>query len=466
VRTARLPDRPGVDALAVDLGTQLQARYERDLSGPQARVLRGAIGIGEPAPGLPDAGVVAAMTAPRLDLDAWRALGVQDEAGGGAALSDAVPTRGVLRAGELVLAGRRVAGVTLQLQRRAEAGDTVWSGQLSAAQAEGHIELRLPNDPRTAGRISARLGRLEVPQPDGSAVDKLFEDAPETVPALDLVIDDFHWGSKALGRVEVEAVNRAAAGQPGGREWQLDRLQVSAPDAKLSGSGRWAPGRRMDLDFTLDLTDSGRFAERMGAGSGLAGGKGTIAGSLSWAGSPLTPDTASLDGRFRIDLAEGRFLNAEPGAARLLGVLSLQALPRRLLLDFRDVFQEGFAFDSVKGDVQVKQGVASTDDLRLLGLQAAVLIEGQADLRAETQDLHVVVVPEINAGAASLAYAAINPAIGLGTFLAQLLLREPMKAAGTREFAVTGSWTDPKVERVARVASAQAAASAADNRRR
>jgi uncharacterized protein YhdP len=84
------------------------------------------------------------------------------------------------------------------------------------------------------------------------------------------------------------------------------------------------------------------------------------------------------------------------------------------------------------------------------GVQAAVLMEGSADIARETQDLRVVVVPEINAGTAALAYAVINPAIGLGAFLAQAVLKKPLTAAGTREFRVTGPWADPKVERVER----------------
>jgi uncharacterized protein YhdP len=160
-------------------------------------------------------------------------------------------------------------------------------------------------------------------------------------------------------------------------------------------------------------------------------------------------------------LDAGQFLKAEPGAGRLLGVLSLQALPRRLVLDFRDVFQEGFAFDNITGDLQVAQGVARTNNLRMRGVQAAVLMEGQADVLHETQDLRVIVVPEINAGTASLAYAVINPALGLGTFLGQLLLRGPLAEAGTREFHVTGSWADPRVTQVARRSSEAAAAPAA-----
>jgi uncharacterized protein YhdP len=59
-------------------------------------------------------------------------------------------------------------------------------------------------------------------------------------------------------------------------------------------------------------------------------------------------------------------------------------------------------------------------------------------------------VPEINAGTASLAYAVINPAIGLGSFVAQLFLRKPLMAASTREFTVQGGWAEPKIERVER----------------
>jgi uncharacterized protein YhdP len=161
-----------------------------------------------------------------------------------------------------------------------------------------------------------------------------------------------------------------------------------------------------------------------------------------------------MNGAMGVNVESGQFLKADPGLAKLLGVLSLQALPRRLTLDFRDVFQQGFAFDQLAGDVALSRGVARTNNLRIRGVQAAVLIEGEADLQHETQDLHMVIVPEINAGTASLAYAAINPAVGLGTFLAQLFLRKPLMQAGTRELQVTGPWADPQVQTLERRADA------------
>jgi uncharacterized protein YhdP len=167
-------------------------------------------------------------------------------------------------------------------------------------------------------------------------------------------------------------------------------------------------------------------------------------------------DMASLGGSFNVGMEGGQFLKAEPGLAKLLGVLSLQSLPRRLALDFRDVFSEGFAFDFIRGDVTIAQGVAATNNLQMKGVNAAVLMEGRADIARETQDLKVVVVPEINAGTASLVASVINPAIGMGTFLAQMVLRQPLIRAATQEFHVDGTWADPRVTRVPRGFSAGA----------
>ncbi|MFY7940336.1 MAG: YhdP family protein, partial [Burkholderiaceae bacterium] len=285
-----------------------------------------------------------------------------------------------------------------------------------------------------------------------------------TVPALDVVVDDFELRGKKLGRLEVEAVNAASAVR-GGFDWKLQRLDLTTPEARLSATGQWSAvnqvqsgsnnavppsARQTELDFTLTVSDAGALLERLGQPQAVRGGKGELVGQLRWSDSPLNPDPLSMSGQMKVDIGAGQFLRQGPGAARLLGVLSLQALPRRLLLDFRDVFQEGFVFDSVTGDVDMRQGVAFTNNLRMRGVQAVVLMEGQASLQNETQDLRVFVVPEINAGTASLAYAVINPALGLGTFLAQMFLRKPLAEANTREFRVTGPWADPKVERVQR----------------
>jgi uncharacterized protein YhdP len=199
------------------------------------------------------------------------------------------------------------------------------------------------------------------------------------------------------------------------------------------------------LNFKLDVSDGGALLARLGMKDVVRQSSGKLEGQVSWMGSPLKINYPSLSGAFTVNVASGQFLKADPGIAKLFGVLSLQALPRRLMLDFRDVFSDGFAFDFLRGDVRVEQGIAHTNNLQMKGVNAAVLMEGQADIAHETQDLKVVVVPEINTGTASLIATVINPAVGLGSFLAQMFLRRPLIESNTKQLHVTGSWSDPQV---------------------
>jgi uncharacterized protein YhdP len=219
--------------------------------------------------------------------------------------------------------------------------------------------------------------------------------------------------------------------------------------------------RRTAMKFKLEITDAGELLARLGMKDIVRRGRGTMEGNVAWIGSPLALDYPTLTGGFGVNVEAGQFLKADPGLAKLLGVLSLQSLPRRLALDFRDVFSEGFAFDFVRGDLTIDSGMAATNNLQMKGVNAAVLMEGKADIARETQDLKVVVVPEINAGTASLVATVINPALGLGTFLAQMFLRQPLIKAATQEFHVDGTWADPRVTRVGKSGAVPAQAAEA-----
>ncbi|MBY0467481.1 MAG: TIGR02099 family protein, partial [Burkholderiaceae bacterium] len=479
--TATTAPGPARDVLRLDLGNLLQAQYVRDVSTGNPRVLRGGIGVMEPAQ-LPASGVAATLNLTSVNLGDWQRLGdglvaLPGTAAGGETGTAApgstgyLPTSIGLRAQEVQIGSRRLNQVVAKVAMEGP----LWRVNLESEQASGTIEYRPPraapaatavngdgSAAGAAGRIYARLTRLSLPKEDASDVDTLLDQPPQSVPALDIVVDDLVLRGKRLGRMELDAVNRAGA-----REWRLTRLALTTPEARLTASGNWAavPGgagspagasaapatvRRVTLNFNLELGNGGALIERLGFGKLVKGGKGGLSGQIAWDGSPLSMDYPSLTGQINLSVAAGQFLKADPGVGRLLGVLSLQALPRRFVLDFRDVFQQGFAFDDISGDLQIAKGVAQTNNLRMRGVQAAVLMEGKADIEQETQDLRVIVVPEIDAGTASLAYAAINPAIGLGAFLAQTLFSKPLIAASTREFRITGSWAEPKVDKVER----------------
>lgn len=472
IRESLLPGSDGVvrlrDQLSLDVGRLVSVVYQRDLSGAYPRVVRGSIGVGlasdESVP-LPDAGVAANVNLSTLDVDAWgrvlsQAAGVSLNSLQTEAPNEAMgylPSSLAVRARELTAGGRQLHQVVVGGSR----DGLLWRANLDAQQLNGYLEYRQSSD-LGPGRVYARLARLTMAPQAVGEVEALLHEQPTSIPALDIVVDNFELRGKRLGRVEVEAVNRGgdASGREGAvREWRLNKFNMTTPEAVLTASGNWAslqaqsgtPGRRRTvMNFKLDISDAGALLTRLGMKDVVRKGHGRMAGQVAWVGSPVTLDYPSMTGDFTVNVEDGQFLKADPGLAKLLGVLSLQSLPRRLTLDFRDVFSEGFAFDFFRGDVDIALGIASTNNLQMKGVNAAVLMEGRADLARETQNLRVVVVPELNAGTASLIASVINPAVGLGTFLAQVFLRRPLIEAATQEFTIDGSWTDPRVTKVER----------------
>ncbi len=490
LRESMGPGQKLQDQLNLAVGNIASVTYIRDISGPEPRVVRGGIGVGLEAGEsvhVLDNGVGANINLANVDLDAWeRVLSASTAPAAPTAATGSpgsrssvsseamtyLPTRMAIRAQELLIEGRKLHRVVLGGSR----DGLNWRGNIDAEELNGYVEFRQPGGggAGAAGRVFARLSRLSLGQSTAIDVESILDQQPANIPALDIVVDDLELRGRKLGRIEIDAVNRGAlavAREGGAREWRLNKFNVTLPEAVLTASGNWVavnaqapaaavPGqrpqapvterRRTVMNFKLDIADSGELLKRFGMKDVIRRGKGKMEGQVSWLGSPLTLDYPTMSGQFNINIESGQFLKADPGIAKLLGVLSLQSLPRRLTLDFRDVFSEGFAFDFVRGDVNINQGLAATNNLQMKGVNAAVLMEGSADIARETQDLKVVVVPEINAGTASLIATAINPAIGLGTFLAQYFLRRPLMQAATQEFHIDGSWANPKITKVER----------------
>ena len=453
------------DQIKVTLGRLVSVTYVRDLSGPRVRVVRGGIAVGQSvvdAVPMRDNAVSLNLQLPSLDLDAWNtaltqltgvsplkrkqatAAVIGSEATGEGA-QEYMPTFAALLADQIKVSDRVIHKVVVGGTRQ---GD-LWRLNIGADELNGSAEVRPPNG-NVPAQLYVRLAYLNIPPSSVPDVERLLTEQPSSIPTLDIVVNELTLRGKKLGRLEIDAVNRVGANAV--REWRLNKFNVTLPEATLTANGNWATEgprvRRTQFNFVLAIRDSGELLTRLGTPGAIRHGEGRLEGQVSWQGSPITLDYASMSGKMNLAIEKGQFLKTEPGAARLLGVLNLQALPRRLTLDFSDLFSDGFAFDFVRGDVRIEQGVASTNNLQMKGVVAGALIEGHADLVRETQQLKVVVVPEINAGTASLYVATINPLIGLTSYLAQMVLSKPLVRAGTNEFHVDGTWADPRVTKV------------------
>jgi uncharacterized protein YhdP len=127
--------------------------------------------------------------------------------------------------------------------------------------------------------------------------------------------------------------------------------------------------------------------------------------------------------------------------------MSLQALPRRITLDFSDVFSKGFRFDRINAAARVDEGALKLREFRMRGSAADVEMTGDVDLVRETQDLRVRVLPSLGDSAA-LGIGIVNPVAGVAAAIAQRILKNPLGQIFAFDYNVSGGWTDPKVDKI------------------
>ena len=292
------------DQLTVELGRMASIAYVRDLSGPEPRVLRGSVAVGltppESAP-LPAEGVLANVNLSVLDLDAWN--DVLSKLTGTSQATPAslayLPNSLAVRTQELTFGGRKLHNVVAGGSHDGR----VWKTNLAATELNGYLEYRESSD-AGPGRLYARLARLTIAPGTAREVEALLDEQPASMPALDIVVEDFELRGKRLGRVEVEAINRGAdvaARDGGAREWRLNKFNLITPDSVLTATGNWAAvgtstvrgapeRRRTVMNFKLDIADSGELLTRFGMKGVVRKGHGKVEGQVAWMGSPITLD--------------------------------------------------------------------------------------------------------------------------------------------------------------------------------
>ncbi len=424
-----------LDRLNIRLGGEASANIW--LKGSD--LVRGSVRVGDGNGPVPARGLTVYVANRRIDMAPWLAL-----FGGGSNSTDsggqAFPVTLALRTDELLAFGRQLNAVRISMSPR----DGGWSGRLDAREAAGAFAF----DGR-GEKVQVRLSQLTLPLPH-SKVDPAQNAtadnrALERLPGLDVQVERLNWHDRDVGRLGINAERQ------GKDIWRLDRLNLSSPDGQLQLSGvqrRDGEALNSRLDVQMDSGNLGRFLARVGAPEMVRGGKGKLNGQLRWHGALVDPDSASLSGKLDIDAENVLFTKLDPGVGRLIGLTTLQSIGRRVRFDFRDIFGEGYAFDSVRGSIGIDQGIAEISELKARSPAATITFAGTANLRQDSQLIRVRVEPHLSEGVAIAAGAAmLNPVIGVGALAAQKLLQDPLGKLFSVDYLVTGSLTDPQVSK-------------------
>jgi len=433
--SVELLERPaGQGELTVNVDKVASAQLLLDGSVPGG-VSRGAVSLGGPAALPAEDGLWIRGSLDFVDVDAW-----QDLLAGGSGESQLDLAGVALQVGILDVNRRRFHDLKVEATRE----DAGWQATLAGPDVAGQVSWASEGD----GKLSARLSKFVLPPVTTEIQPRKPDGKPEQrLPSVDLVAESFTYEGKNLGRLMVLA-------QPQSSNWQLQRLEITNPESKFAMSGNWAIGEtsRTDVTVKLNVSDVGKFLTRLGWPDRMKGGTATLEGPINWNGNPTRFDIPSLSGQLKLEVKDGRFQQIKPGAGRLLAILSLQELPRRVSLDFSDVFSSGFTFDRISANVNISSGVADTQNFKMEGSAARVAMRGQVDLAHETQNLMVRVTPSLSGGIA-IAGAIVNPAIGIAALIAQKALKDPFSAMASYEYSITGNWADPVIARVSKAPS-------------
>ncbi|WP_456372907.1 YhdP family protein, partial [Thiolapillus sp.] len=247
-----------------------------------------------------------------------------------------------------------------------------------------------------------------------------------------------------IGRLELHT-------QQEGDHQLMDRLELHGKLLDLSSQGSWetaAHGSTTWIKGTLTTDDMGKLLKKALHKEFLSGSRTYLSYDLSWPGAPFQLDTQRLQGEAQLDMARGRFLNFKPGLARILGLINFQSLGRRLKLDFKDVYKEGLAFDTILGNFQLDAGYLYTNNLEVSGPSATLLIAGSMDLINETYDQVLSVSPRLDATLPVAGAIVGGPAAGVAVLLAQQALSKKLEKAQRITYNISGTWEEPKITRL------------------
>ncbi|MSQ92460.1 MAG: TIGR02099 family protein [Gammaproteobacteria bacterium] len=322
---------------------------------------------------------------------------------------------------------------------RMRPGNQAWEIDVNSEDATGHLTVphTFPGDVP----MVLNLDRLHFGESVRSGEG---EPDPRQLPAIQVDIRDLQFEGRQYGHLQAELA-RGMAGMT------LNQFTMKHAAFEAKGSGSWlvrASGAECRLEFEVESGNVLAFMNAMQLGSLVAGSHGRISANLSWPGPPESSAIERLSGRLEIAAEDGRLTSVEPGAGRVLGLMSIAHLPRRLALDFGDLTGEGLSFDKLRGTFQLTDGEAYTDNLTLRGSAAEIGVAGRTSLRDRTYDQTAVVTGQLGASLGVAGALAGGPVVGAAFLLFSRIFKEPLKGATRGYYRIMGSWDDPQLKRI------------------
>jgi uncharacterized protein (TIGR02099 family) len=435
------------------LGTLVSSSYALETDPTGMRLAHASMNFGGSDSGGGDAQILnIGGSVQRLDLSGWLRLSTPGK--------DAKPLAYYMRGAKLNVAELDYLGLAFRnVSLDMAVSERSWRINAGGPNVTGVITV--PSVEGSAEPWSLQFDRLHfdvaTPAVPGGGTGNVPPAAdPRTFPAVNFHAKELIWGERHFGDLTA-----TLAKQDDGVGFKS--LNVMAPTFTVSAQGEW---RTEDagvsrIKGTLTSTDVQGTLKDLGYEDVIQAKTGKMEFDLTWLGAPTAAALAQVVGHVQLSLEKGQVTGLKPGAGRVLGLASIAALPRRLALDFSDLTDKGLAFDSVRGDFDLRDGNAFTENVLLKGPAAEIGLIGRVGLKNKDYDQTAVVTGSVgNSLSIPVASALVGgPVVGAAVLLFTQVFKQPLKGLARGYYRITGSWDNPTVERIK---SADAAAATAE----
>jgi len=345
-----------------------------------------------------------------------------------------------LKVSDLFAIGQHLRNHHVRLDRSARD----WLVQIEGEDVSGSVFV--PYDFGADRAMVVEMERMRLPGDDVTPPSVSTLD-PRKLPPMTLTADEFALGDRYLGAVEVTLV-RTQEGL------EAEKLIATDGSFGIVGTGRWVAdeneelGSRTYVMATLNSNDVRTTLARLDFAQGISGESMGVVFDLSWSGGPRASFLDVLDGKVQMRLENGALEEVEPGAGRMLGLVSFVALPRRLSLDFRDVFNKGFRYDSIAGNFIFENGIASTCDMSLEGPAALIGVVGQVDLARSEYEQGAVVSAKVGNTLPIVGAVVGGPPGAAAMLIFSQIFKKPLQSVGQVYYGISGPWEDPTIDSI------------------
>lgn len=345
-----------------------------------------------------------------------------------------------LQADTFRLFGQSLAGARFQLSK----SKNDWLVNVNSTQVQGVLTV-----PANFSQIQGKFHHIYISDLDANKTPFLID--PKTLPALIISAGDVRYTDKPMGNVYIET-------SPTPKGLHIKELEFKTTAAHLQAGGSWELVNKQyssHLDGEISSTNLSRMLVQWGVNAtSLLAKEAHAEFDLSWLDAPYSPAIGSMSGDLSIKVGRGRIVHlsgsteAKIGLGRLLSILSLQSIPRRLSLNFSDLFQNGYSFDSIVGHFKLQNGNAFTPDLRFAGPVARIDIAGRIGLQAKDYDLKLGVTTYVTSSLLPVAAGVIFPPAALPAWVLGAMMSHATSKNIAYQYQIRGPWDNPIWEQI------------------